>query len=181
MPTYPAQNSKQPGFTLIELLIVLVLIGTLAGAVFNQAGFRPVDNDIEDAAKTIEGSIIKAMDLSLLRQTDIGLFAIENEIIWKEIQVDLENEYEPITWLELDVFWSSTIKLPDDIILSAIIDGAEQTLLAEHIDEPVPLLVIQRDGETYPPMTLKLQSSTEIGHIILDGVHEPELEFHVQE
>lgn len=185
MRIFQARVAKSKGFTLIELLVVLLLIGAVAGAVIGQISFLPRSNELESASKGLESSIIQIMDLGQLRQKDYGLFLIENHFKWLQLDTSIDGTELNTQWnpIEPSVHFETEFDIPESLVLSLVVDAQPVDLDFEYQDDnQTPTLVIQRDGEQSPPLSIKVMHREDQNWSILqlDGFHEPEVSLHAE-
>lgn len=112
------KRSLQRGFTLLEIIVVVVIIGVLASLMTFSLGGNSRVNALEDEARRLTALVELAAQESVLQSQELMLevsatgygFAAYNGEVWQPLAGD-------------DILRAR--EMPDDIRLSAVVDGVD--------------------------------------------------------
>jgi len=147
-------HTRQQGFTLLEIMVVLVIVGVMVGV--TTLAFRgPSRVDaLEDESQRLTALVDLALQESIIQSREFALDIDTHGYEFSQMVTDEEGKSSFVP-LEDDKMFRPR-ELPDDIELSAIVEGADMQSLFYDAEKSARIYILS-SGEITPfEITLQL-------------------------
>ena len=190
----------ETGFTLIELMVLLIIIGAVAGVIATSVSVYDPVRQNKKTALDMRMQFDRAQELAILTGQDIGLIVSGDSYQWlaSEWLIDPSSGEGYVNWspsaTEVAADFFTVRKIPDDIAYEFWADDQQLSILDElpdfsdpdkqpdeYVNPIEPVVVIHRDGESEPPVSIVLKyQDNPVWLLDSDGYNPLELEAYAQ-